>query len=388
MRIAFAIEHFDPRQGGAEQYAWGLARWLVAGGHELTVFTTRAAPEADSFARVVTLRDPGGSRARRPLRVAAALHEALGGEAFDVVHGFNHMWPCNVLRLGGGVHLAFEACNALSEPNPLLRAFKVWSNRWSAKQRALRENELRQFDDPRRLFIAVSRRVADDMERFHPTCRGRVTVIHNGVDTAKYSPETVSEKRAASRSALGLHDDETVFLFASNNYRLKGLGHLLRALAELRRRDPAQPYRLLVAGRGRSKPYERLARGLGLGDAVQFLGPGPMLERYAAADVLAHPSFYDAFGFVGIEAMACGLSVVCSTNCGVSEIMRDGDGACLFPMPCGTDRLADALARAATPEFRAAARVTNRAIALEHTIEGNYGRVLEVYRRAAESRQL
>jgi UDP-glucose:(heptosyl)LPS alpha-1,3-glucosyltransferase len=378
MKIAFAIEHFSPDQGGAEQYAWAFARWLVDAGHELDVFTLRA-PHQARFVSAMHILDVAAARGKsRQERVEFALRSALARRRYDVIQGFNHVTMCDVLRLGGGVHVAFEQYNALSASTHLGRSVKAWSYRMLPRYRAQRDNERRQFDDPRRHFIAVSHRVAGDMAHYYPSCASRIHVIHNGVDLQRFNPEETASRRAAARRSFGLHDDETAFLFVSNNYRLKGLHDLLRALALLRKKDKS--FRLVVIGRSQQAPFARLASRLGVKDAVRFAGPVEDLrDGYAAADVLVHPSYYDAFGFVGIEAMACGLSVVCSRNCGVSEIMTDGQGSVLVDMPCSHEELADAMRRAADHTFRVQAREWNRRTVAEHRLEDNYRKVVALY---------
>jgi UDP-glucose:(heptosyl)LPS alpha-1,3-glucosyltransferase len=378
MKIAFAIEHFNPDQGGAEQYAWGFAEWLVEAGHELDVFTLRAPRHATFVSRLHVLELPARGRASRQEKLGHALKAALAGKKYDVVQGFNHVWPCDVLRLGGGVHLAFEQYNALSASSSLARNVRAWSYRMLPRYRAQRENEARQFDDPRRRFIAVSKRVADDMVRYYPSSAARITVIHNGVDLQRYNPEETERRRPAARRRFGIDEPATVLLFVSNNYRLKGLHDLVRALPQIKL-GVEGPVKLLVAGRGHKAPFQRPAASLGVASDIVFAGPVEDLrDGYAAADLLVHPTYYDAFGFVGLEAMACGLPLVVSRNAGVSEV-TDDRGAILVDMPCSTDALADAVRRAADPVFRRAARPINWQRAQQHPLHENYRKVLELY---------
>lgn len=386
MKIAFAIEHFDPARGGAEQYAWGLGRWLVDNGHELSVFAKHFDGAARAWCEVIPVKPAPGLRATRTLRLSAALRAALDNRVFDLVHGFNHVQPCDLLRLGGGVHIAFESANAASVRNPAARAARRVLDELMPKNRALRKNEKAQFGEPGRHFIAVSRRVARDIACCYPACADRVHVIHNGVDASRFSPEQSAARRAGARKALGLGADERALLFVSNNYRLKGLHDLLDAMALLRQRGGSHPT-LLIAGRGHARPFERQASHLGLAGQLRFIGSGPMEDRYAAADALVHPSFYDAFGFVVLEAAACGLPIVCSRNSGASELLRDGDGSVLIDMPCDPSVLADAISRVLEPGFAAAARAANRAVAEANGLEANYRKVEALYRQIIDIRK-
>lgn len=387
MNIAFAVEHFNPRQGGAERYASGLARWLVERGHSLDVYTQTSAEASADGLCVHPLAVPPRPRWRRPARFAAAIERALEGRHYDVVHGFNHARPCDVLRLGGGVHLAFEEYNALSAGSAAARAARALSYRLLPWYRALRANEQQQFADRKRHFIAVSQRVADDMKRFYPSVGERIHVIRNGVDTAAYNPAAVDARRDAARSELRISAETLTLLFVSNNFRLKGLHALIEALGPAAH-GAGGDLLLLVVGRGSARPFDGALSRCGVRERVRFCGPTDDLTAYyAAADLLVHPSFYDAFGFVPLEAVACGLPVVVSRNSGVSEILEDGNGAVLINMPCAPADLAAAILRAAQPDFRERARESNPRRACEHSIEKNYEAVLKLYRKVAAGKK-
>ena len=193
-----------------------------------------------------------------------------------------------------------------------------------------------------------------------------------------------SPRRAAERAELGLAADTIALLFVSNNYRLKGLHDLIDALPRVAK-SASGPVRLLVAGRGRPRAFERLAARRGVRHLLLFCGHrDSLLDLYAAADVLVHPSYYDAFGLVCLEAMACGLPVVVSRNSGVSEIMKDGDGSVFVDMPCSREALADAVSRAAAPAFRERAKTIQWQLAQQHPIEKNHQAMVELYTRIAK----
>ncbi len=386
MKIALAIEHFDPGHGGAETYAWGLVRWLVQQGHTVEVFAAHAASPPPGLGGLHPLVPRPGPAAARARAMAEALRRELRGRTFDVVHAFNHLWPCDVLRLDGGVHRAFEEWNARSDPTSWGRMIRRLTRRTGLRQRALRENETCQFGDPRRLFVAVSRKVAQDMRRFYPDCEDRIRLLYNGVDLRRFSPPSAGE-RAAARAAIGIAEDETALLFVSNNYRLKGLHDLVNALPLVAAACSGR-VRLMVAGRGRARPFLRRAMRLGVRDRITICTPGgDMRERYAAADVVVHPTYYDSFGLAGIEAMACGLPVVMSRNAGVSELMTPGRGAVLIDVPCSREELSVAIVTASRPAFRAEARVHNRTLAEQHPVEANYLRMVDVYREVVRAKE-
>ncbi len=379
VKIAFAIEHYSPLHGGAERYAWRLSEWLVRQGHSVDVYALQAPESGDTPGQVHRLPVPAHPRITKPGRFAAALTAALAGDRYDVVHGFNHARPCDVLRLGGGVHLAFERFSAMSSASRLEAAFRLLSYRTLPHYLAIRANERAQFADPRRQFVAVSERVAADMVRFYPSCAGRVHVIRNGLDLETHNPAHCAEQRASARARLGLDSDTVAFLFVSNNYRLKGLHDLIGALPDVRRRL-GRPLKLLVVGRGNGHPFECQAGELKVSDLVRFEGSASdLLEYYAAADALLHPTYYDACSNVCLEAMACGLPVLTTRNDGASEVMEDGAGAVILDVPSPRNVLVEGMLRVADPTFRARAKDEQWARAQRMPMEESFRKVMGLY---------
>ena len=149
----------------------------------------------------------------------------------------------------------------------------------------------------------------------------RISVVFNSVDLDRFHPRMREVYRAEKRAELGVGEDVILLLFAGNNFRLKGIETLIRALALLTAHFPDLDFRLLVAGRGRPGRYRRLMRKLGIADRVMFTGPLPSMEHYyAAADIYVHPTFYDSCSLTVLEALASRAAG------GDDEIQRRGPG--------------------------------------------------------------
>ena len=162
----------------------------------------------------------------------------------------------------------------------------------------------------------------------------RIAVVFNSVDLTRFHPHNRLLYRAKRRSGLGVRDDALLLLFAGNNYRLKGLGALVRALSLLARRFPERDFRLLVAGRGRVRPYRRLSRRLGVEDRVIFAGPlTGMEEYYGASDIYVHPTFYDSCSLTVLEALASGLPVVTTRFNGAAQVIVSEEGGAVIDDP-------------------------------------------------------
>src|SRR5206468_8546191 len=103
-------------------------------------------------------------------------------------------------------------------------------------------------------------------------------------------------------------------IFVGNADLRKGVFYLLQAAARPALRDTVS---VTLAGRSTPESAAILSRFNG---SFRHLGPQtkPALRQiYSSQDVMVLPSLADSFGFVVLEAMACGLPVIVSENCGV-----------------------------------------------------------------------
>ena len=147
--------------------------------------------------------------------------------------------------------------------------------------------------------------------------------------------------RTAARSALGLPPDALVLGFVGRLIAQKGLHYFLRTLAHCRRLLPARVHGLVVgdfwAGYGllnflgdRYRDYVvgQMVRD-GLVEAVTFRSSAEdddvLADYYAAMDLLVHPttSVDENFGYVPLEALACGRPVVACAYGGLKDTVAE-----------------------------------------------------------------
>ena len=201
---------------------------------------------------------------------------------------------------------------------------------------------------------------ARQLVHFYDADPAAIVTVPPGVDLATFTPGS----RWAARRSIGLRDGDVVLAFAGRIQPLKAPDVVLRAAAELVRRDPMLRPRLVVlvvggpSGSGLERPHglAELAAALGIADIVRFLPPQPrerLATVYRAADLVAVPSHNESFGLVALEAQACGTPVVAAAVGGLPVAVADGASGVLV----GSHRTidwADALAAVALrPAYRA-----------------------------------
>ncbi len=179
--------------------------------------------------------------------------------------------------------------------------------------------ERRLYANPKVSLAAVSQRTAALLaDYFH---RHDVRVIPNGVDTAQFSPPARLALRAEARRRRAIHETDFVLLLIGNDWRVKGLETVLRALSALRE----LPLLVIAAGDDSPNPFFEIAMSLGISGRCRFEpSRQDVLDFYAAADLYVSPSHEDSFGLPVAEAMACGLPAITSIFGGVSSLLHDG----------------------------------------------------------------
>ena len=137
---------------------------------------------------------------------------------------------------------------------------------------------------------------------------------------------------------------EKVMVHISNFRPIKNTSHVVEVFHNLRRQG--MPVKLLLVGDGPDRgATEHKARALGIYEHVRFLGKqDPVSEILSLSDVFFMPSDFESFGLAALEAMACGVPVVCSDAGGLPELVN-GSGAGIICPRGDIDAYTEATAR-------------------------------------------
>lgn len=372
MKIAFVIEHFSASKGGGEGYARMLARAVVAAGNSLDIFS---ASYEDPGCPVTYHAMPNGGpiRSLRETLFDRAVTKELSVGGFDIVQTFGRTSISDVARPGGGCHRAWMHAD-LKSFHPLVRIFKHFSRALSVHTRNLIKLEERCYENTSRI-IAVSGMVKRHLTDYYPEIANKIEVIHNGVELERFDLEKLAGMRSSMRDMFGV-SGEVAVLFVANNFRLKGLQTLIEAMGKSKTN-----FVLLVAGKGDHTGHlKRLAAKRGV--RAKFLGASANMERlYAACDIVAHPTFYDPFSNVTLEAMAAGRPFITTTMNGAYEIITHGEDGLVMNEPGLVDELAEYLQELSSEERRRAMGRLARETAEKYPASENARKALELYQQ-------
>jgi len=174
-------------------------------------------------------------------------------------------------------------------------------------------------------IIAPTEKEKEELVRHYGALPERIGVVPCGVNLEQFKPVD----KESARQYLGFSNDK-IILFVGRIDPLKGIDKLIKAIPYLRN---IRGLRLVVIGGGEQNQREieqlqKLSCNLNIQDSVTFLGlikHAQLPYFYSAADVCVVPSYYESFGLVALESLACGTPVVATDVGNLKSIIRQGE---------------------------------------------------------------
>ena len=281
-----------------------LASFLARSGRAVELITHRAAPDLTRLpnVRVRAARRPLGSHflGRWPLRWAA--ERAAKNSAARVVANGGNFATADV----NWVHYVHAA-------------YRPERRGWKARiERGLELRAERAAVRAARVVVCNSDRTRRDVIETVGVEPARAVTVYYGTDPTRVRPANDAE-RTNLRTRFGWPADRPVVMFVGAlGDRRKGFDTLFEAWSRLNKESSWDAV-LVVVGRGAERPMWE-ARAAGSGERVKFLGfRSDVPDLLRAADALASPTRYEAYGLGVHEALCCGRPALVSADAGVAE---------------------------------------------------------------------
>jgi len=302
-----------PQAGGAEVYVDEIFQRVAAAGHRVTLLCGRhrGAPAEEQIGRIRVRRV--GNTATMNIAGARAALALARAERVDVfvesICKLPFLMPLftrvPVLPV---VHHLFGH-TIFYQLNPVVAAYAwLYERTIPRAYRGLR-------------VVTVSDSTTRDLRQRGLEARG-FDVVHNGVAFDRMQLNGSAPPR-----------DQPLLVYVGRLRRYKQIDITLRAFARVRPAIPAA--RFVLVGKGDDQPrLERVARELGIADAVTFAGYVSEAEKIAwmyRAHALVYPSPKEGWGIATIEAGACGTPVLASDVDGLRDAVCDGRTGFLIP---------------------------------------------------------
>lgn len=363
-RIALISEHATPLgifggtdSGGQNVYVGQLAKHLAAIGYDVDVFTRRDSehlPEkVEWHYGIRIIHVPAGPPVPLPKEcllpymaefTAFVLDWCRRYVSYDLIHA--NFWMSALVAADIKQTLGIPFIVTFHALGRVRRLYQGKADQFPDERFAVEDRVVQEADH----IIAECPQDREDLLRLYQANPDRISIIPCGFDAAEFW----SINKTHARLTLGLSADDFVILQLGRMVPRKGIDTVIRAFAELLKRQPA-PARLLIVGGEAELPDPQLtpeigrlnaiAQELGVAAQISFVGrKGREVLKYyySAADVFVTTPWYEPFGITPVEAMACGTPVVGSEVGGIKFTVKDGETGYLVP-PNQPELLADRL---------------------------------------------
>lgn len=327
------------RRGGVERVVLEAANFLQSRGHETHVFAQDWDERSlDAAVRRHTVSLNTRSPSQTVTQFISRSHRALSEmqPPPDTIGSFGVMAPPNGVVWMQSVHRAWLEIS---------RSERDWKGRLKQSlnpfHSLILKLERRHLEERRYAHVvALTEQVKSDIMHFYNVPSEDITVVNNGYAPGEFNLERRLHERDAMRQQLGFKPENKVIVFVANELERKGFFPLIEAIASLN----DESIHLLAVGRLNAASCAAALTRWGLSERVHFTGPSSdVASFYAAADIFALPTQYEAWGLVIIEAMACGLPVVTSRLAGAAIAVREGENGWLLNQPRDAAEIADKL---------------------------------------------
>jgi len=345
MRIAIIIERADIALGGAERSVFELTASLSSLGVQVDLLAAKG-KAANENIHVLCRRTRGKRTGLKAFGKTIKKH--LAANHYDIIHSVLPFSFADVYQPRGGCYAESVTRNAASYANKLVSAYKNATAFANPRRAVLLKAEralCKEKNGP--TIAALSEYVKEQFKNHYNLTGNRVVVIPGGIKTTKIIDAKAAAKlREQILLRLGVRESSSpmLFLFVANNFRLKGLTALIKAMQVVSSAETERPAYLIITGRDNPAKYRKLAKKLGVSDRIAFIGRVRHIHNVlAVANVAVLPTYYDPCSRFVLEALSAVKPVITTRFNGAADFLVDNRHGCIFDSPENIPALAAAI---------------------------------------------
>jgi len=321
-KIALIIERTDIALGGAERSVFELATALSALGLKVDILAAKGQTNAKNI-HILCQNTPGKRTCY--FTFAKVLKKHLSENHYDVIHSVLPFDFADIYQPRGGSFAEAILRNAASYQNKFIESYKRITAFANFRRTILLRAERRLCKDSNGpVIIALSKYVAEQFKKHYGASDDRIVVIPNGIKINRRVDTGQADKlRSQILIQLGLKeaDNPIFFLFVANNFRLKGLACLIKAMHLASQNNTERKAYLIVAGNDRAHKYRQLAKKLNIHRKIIFLGAVRHIQNaLSVTDAAVLPTFYDPSSRYILEAIAADKPVITTKFNGATDL--------------------------------------------------------------------
>lgn len=319
MRLAFCLFNYFPF-GGLEQDFLKISMECRARGHHIDIFTMKWEGKNPAGTTVIPVPYRGKSNHSQVASYAGNLSKILEQKYYDLVMGFNRI-P------GLDIYYAADVCYSAR-----IKKQRLFLSRFTPRYRIFSAFEQAVFSrDSKTEIIIISEKEKIIYKSIYKTQESRFHIVPPGVDKDYIRSSLSIKGRNNIRNDLGLAENDNFLLMIGSHFHTKGVDRSIHALASLPLPMQKSTY-LFIIGKGKEKPYIRLAKKLGLQDNICFLGSRNDIPLFlAGADFVLQPSRIENTGNVIVEALTAGVPVMATETCGYAFHIERAKAGMILP---------------------------------------------------------
>jgi UDP-glucose:(heptosyl)LPS alpha-1,3-glucosyltransferase len=345
MKIALIIERMDVALGGAERSVSELAEALCSLGLKVDILAAKGKATAENIHILCT-----NTLSKRTgfFIFAKALKKHLSDNRYDIIHSVLPFDFADVYQPRGGCYAEAITRNAASYQNKFIEFYKratAFANLRRTRLLRAERSLCKDTDGP--VIAALSKYVADQFKKHYSISDNRIVIIPNGIKRNKRTDiDRADELRNQISAEFNLKESDkpVFFLFAANNFRLKGLGPLIKAMQLVSSNTSERKAYLIVIGNDNISKYNTISKKLNIHKTIAFLGSVPQIQNILSiVDVAVLPTFYDPSSRFILEAIAMDKPVITTKFNGAADLFVDDRHGKIIDCPENIPALAQAV---------------------------------------------